>query len=284
MGIDLHTFRMIQGLAAKRPLGAVLTIGRQSVDFDASGVGPPPADPVEAKYCEWVLRALGASEAASLDISKYEGATHIGDLGAPMSLPRTYDTIIDAGSLEHVFDVATAFRNLIAFTAIGGRIIHALPVNNLSGHGFWQFSSDLIYALYSSENGFADTRVYYASSINPDDWRLVPPPGPGTRTELVSLEPVILLSVTTRQRHADALRVVQPFYDRAWNEGLDALNSHPQPRPGWVYRLISRRTWGYRLARNAYTIFGLAFGTSRYALRGKRFERKVHDAPGDGRP
>ena len=141
----------------------------------------------------------------------------------------------------------------------------------------------LDYALYSSENGFADTQVYYTSSINPGDWRLVPPPEPGTRTELVSIEPVILLSVTTRQRHTDALRVVQPFYDRAWNEGLDALNSHPQPRPGWVYRLISRRTWGYRLARNAYTIFGLAFGTSHYALRGKRFERKVHDAPGHGR-
>jgi hypothetical protein len=284
MGIDLHAFRMIQGMAAERPLGAVLTIGRQSVDFDASGIAAPPADPVEAQYCEWLLHALGASEADSLDVSDYESATHIGDLGAPMSLPRTYDTIIDSGSLEHVFDVATAFRNLIAFTAIGGRIIHALPVNNLSGHGFWQFSSDLIYALYSPENGFTDTRVYYASSINPSDWWLVPPPGPGTRTELVSLEPVILLSVTTRQRRADVLRVVQPFYDRAWKEGLDALNSHPQPRPGWVSRLISRRTWGYRLARNAYTILGLAFGTSRYALRGNRFARAVDVAPGDARP
>lgn len=284
MGIDLHTFRLIQDLAAERPLGAVLTIGRQSVDFDASALGAPPAGPVEAQYCEWVLRALGAGETASLDISDYEGATHIGDLGAPMSLPRPYDTIVDAGSLEHVFDVATAFRNLIGFTAIGGRIVHALPVNNLSGHGFWQFSSDLIYAIYSAQNGFADTRVYYASSINPGEWRLVPPPAAGTRTELVSLEPVILLSVTTRQRAVDELRVVQPFYDRAWNEGVDALDSHPQPRSGWLRRLISRRTWGYRLARNAYTIFGLAFGTSHYALRGKRFARAAFDAPDGAQP
>lgn len=284
MGIDRHTFHMIQGLAAERPLGAVLTIGRQTVDFDAAGFGAPPADPAEAQYCEWILRALGASEADSLDISDYEGATHIGDLGAPMSLPRSYDTIVDSGSLEHVFDVATAFRNLIAFTAIGGRIIHALPVNNLSGHGFWQFSSDLIYALYSPENGFADTRVYYASSINPGAWWLVPPPTPGTRTELVSLEPIILLSVTTKQRHAEALRVVQPFYDTAWHEGLDALNIIAQPRPGFVRRLISGRTWGYRLLRNAYTILGLAFGTSRYALRGDRFALKKHEARGDRRP
>jgi hypothetical protein len=279
MGIDLHTVRLIQDLAAQRPLGDVLTIGRQSVDFDASALGQPPADPAQAQYCEWVLRAIGANEVASLDISDYEDATHIGDLGAPMTLPRTYDTVIDAGSLEHVFDVATAFRNLISFTATGGRIVHVLPVNNLSGHGFWQFSSDLIYALYSDQNGFADTRVYYASSINQGEWRLVPSPQLGTRTELVSLEPVILLSVTTKQRAVDALRVVQPFYDQAWSEGAEVLVSHPPSRSNWLRGLMKRRTWAHRLARNAYTVAGLALGTSRYALRGKRFVRRT---PGQG--
>ena len=279
MGIDLHTVRLIQDLADQRPLGDVLTIGRQSVDFDASAFGPAPADPAQAQYCEWVLRAIGADEVASLDISDYEHATHIGDLGAPMTLPRTYDTVIDAGSLEHVFDVATAFRNLISFTATGGRIVHVLPVNNLSGHGFWQFSSDLIYALYSAANGFADTRVYYASSINQGEWRLVPPPQLGTRTELVSLEPVILLSVTTKQRAVDALRVVQPFYVQAWSEGAPVMVGSPPPRSSWLRALMAQRTWAHRLARNAYTIAGLAFGTSRYALRGKRFARRV---PGQG--
>lgn len=279
MGIDLHTFRLIQDLAAQKPLGDVLTIGRQSVDFDASALGDPPTDPVQAQYCEWVLRALGAGEVASLDISDYEDATYVGDLGAPLKLPRSYDTVIDAGSLEHVFDVATAFRNLISFTAVGGRIVHVLPVNNLSGHGFWQFSSDLIYALYSDQNGFAETRVFYASSINQDEWRLVPPPQVGTRTELVSLEPVILLGVTTKQREVDALRVVQPFYDRAWSEGAEVLVSHPPSRANWLRRLMKRRTWAHRLARNAFTIVGLALGTSRYALHGKRFVRRT---PGQG--
>lgn len=279
MGIDLHAFRLLRQLACERPLGAVLTIGRQSVDFDAAELGTPPADPAQARYCEWVLRALGASEAASLDISPYEGATHIGDLGLPMALPCTYDTVIDAGSLEHVFDIATAFRNLISFTALGGRIVHVLPVNNLSGHGFWQFSSDLIYALYSDQNGFADTRVYYASSINQNEWRLVPPPQPGTRTELVSLEPVILLSVATRQREVGTLRVVQPFYDQAWNEGAEVLVSQPSSRAGWLRGMMKRRTWLHRLARNGWTIAGLALGTSRYALRGKRFARRE---PGQG--
>ena len=273
MGIDFHSFRLIQRVAAEQSLGAVLTVGRQSVDFDATALGPPPSDPKDAQFCEWVLLALGATEAHSIDISNYEGATHISDLGQPTTLPRTYDTVIDAGSLEHIFDVATAFRNLIGFTAPGGRIVHVLPVNNLSGHGFWQFSSDLIYALYSAPNGFADTRVYYASSINPDEWRLVPPPRPGTRTELVSLEPVILLAVTTKQRSVDTLRVVQPFYDRAWNEGAETLDSDPSPRSNWLLRAFSRRSRFYRLARNAHLILGLALGRSRYALSGQRFRR-----------
>jgi SAM-dependent methyltransferase len=284
VGIDLHTFRLLQRLADEAPLGAALTIGRQSVDFAVPGGFTPPADPAEAQYCEWVLLGLGASEAHSLDISNYEDATHIGDLGEPMSLPRSYDTIIDAGSLEHVFDVATAFRNLIKFTATGGRIVHVLPVNNLSGHGFWQFSSDLIYALYSEANGFSDTRVWYASSINQDEWREIPPPGPGTRTELVSLEPVILLSVATKQREVKSLRVVQPFYDQAWSEGSEVLVSHAPSRFEWLRRLLPRRSWAHRLARNAFTVAGLGLGTSRYALRGKRFTRHSPGSPGSKQP
>ncbi len=284
MGIDIHTFRLLQRLADEAPLGAALTIGRQSVDFAVPAGFTPPADPAEAQYCEWVLRALGASEAASLDISDYEDATHIGDLGEPMSLPRSYDTIIDAGSLEHVFDVATAFRNLIKFTAAGGRIVHVLPVNNLSGHGFWQFSSDLIYALYSEANGFADTRVWYASSINQDEWREIPPPRPGTRTEVVSLEPVILLSVTTKQREVASLRVVQPFYDQAWNEGSEVLVSHTPSRFEWLRRLLPQRSLAHRIARNAFTVAGLGLGTSRYALRGKRFTRRTPGSAGSKQP
>jgi hypothetical protein len=273
MGIDLHTFRFVSGLARQRPLGRVLTIGRQGVDFDPALAGVPPADPTQAKYCEWAIAALGAEVVESVDVSDYEDATHVADLGKPAQLSARYDTVIDAGSLEHVFDVVTAFRNVIGFTAKNGRIVHVLPVNNLSGHGFWQFSSDLLYALYSPPNGFAETRVYYASSLNPDEWRLVPDPQPGTRTELVSIEPVILLSVTTKLRDVDQLQVMQPFYAKAWDES-DAAQLTSPPKSGRKLLAAFRRFGLYRLLRNAWTIAGLFAGTSRYALSGSRFARR----------
>lgn len=273
MGIDLHTFRFVSGLANQRPLGRVLTIGRQGVDFDPALAGVAPADPKQAAYCEWTLAALGAQTVESVDVSDYEGATHVADLGLPTPLPDRFDTVIDAGSLEHVFDVVTAFRNVIGFTAENGRIVHVLPVNNLSGHGFWQFSSDLIYALYSAANGFAETRVYYASSLNPDLWHLVPKPQPGTRTELVSIEPVILLSVTTKLHDVASLSVTQPFYAQAWDQHDAAqIASQPSSRRKAITKL--RRFGLYRLLRNSWTIVGLLAGTSRYAMGGARFAKR----------
>ncbi|HEX4847034.1 MAG TPA: hypothetical protein VFV30_02725 [Novosphingobium sp.] len=284
MGIDLHTFRFMQGLARSRPLGRVLTIGRQNVDFDPALAGAAPAEPDRARYCEWAFEALGAETVSSVDVSDYENATYVADLGQPTDLPQQFDTVIDAGSLEHVFDVVTAFRNVIGFTAIGGRIVHVLPVNNLSGHGFWQFSSDLLYALYAPNNGFGETRVYYASGLNPDAWHLVPEPHPGTRTELVSLEPVILLSVTTKLRAVDSLSVMQPFYAKAW-EGTEAVQSKPaSPSPVRQAAKRLRGTAAYRLARNAYTVAGLLFGTSRYALSGSRFARRSPSSGESGPP
>lgn len=284
MGIDLHTFRFVSGLARQRPLGRVLTIGRQSVDFDPGVAGPPPTDPVEASYCEWAFTALGARGVSSVDVSDYENATFVADLGEPTKLPAQFDTVIDAGSLEHVFDVVTAFRNIIGFTALDGRIVHVLPVNNLSGHGFWQFSSDLLYALYSPENGFADTQVFYASSLNPDEWRLVPVPIAGTRTELVSIEPVILLSVATKTHDVAKLSVMQPFYAKAW-QGSDVVHNEPSP-PSAARKVVKalRGSAAYRLLRNAYTIAGLLFGTSRYALSGSRFEKHAAKSSQGPRP
>lgn len=273
MGIDLHTFRFISGLARQRPLGRVLTIGRQGVDFEPTLAGSPPVDPTQAAYCEWALQALGAQVAESIDYSDYEGPTHVADLGQPTSLSSRYDMVIDAGSLEHVFDVATAFRNLIGFTADNGRIVHVLPVNNLSGHGFWQFSSDLIYALYSAPNGFADTRVYYASSLNPDLWHLVPEPQPGTRTELVSIEPVTLLSVTTKRHDVATLAVTQPFYAKAWDQH-DAAQIASEPSPARKAFAKMRRFGLYRLLRNVWTVAGLLAGTSRYAMGSARFIKR----------
>ena len=48
--------------------------------------------------------------------------------------------------------------------------MHFLPVNNFNGHGFWQFSSDLIHAIYANNNAFRETKLCDASSLDPTIW------------------------------------------------------------------------------------------------------------------
>ena len=52
-----------------------------------------------------------------------------------------------------IFFISPTNPGAIKLTKIGGMIIHALPANNFCGHGFWQFSPELFYELYSPENG-----------------------------------------------------------------------------------------------------------------------------------
>jgi hypothetical protein len=182
----------------------------------------------------------------------------------------------DSGSLEHVFDLASAFRNTINLCKIGGRIIHFLPANNLNGHGFWQFSSDLLYSIYSEENGFLETAVYYASSLDPSFWYNVPVAKPGVRIEIVSLEPIILLSVTRKVRDVESISVMQPFYAPTWNpENASRTRTAAKNAPrvkNIVRRVLARHGRLRNWIRNFHLILGLITGLSHYSLKCSRFQ------------
>jgi hypothetical protein len=278
MGIDVHAFNFLRMQASASPLGSVLTIGRQSLgisqeyihkNFDAGFIS-------NDSYCEPLLMALGALDVASLDFSDYEGATFIGDLNKDLNIGRQFDCVIDSGSLEHVFDIATAFRNLKNACCVGGRIIHILPVNNLNGHGFWQFSSDLMYSLYRECNGFTDTKVYYASSIDDRFWYEMPRSNPGQRLEVVSVEPLILLSITVKKFEVDSLTVVQPFYERAWSEkNVSALdfNSENQGLLSQLTAKIKRVLKSILFLRNMLMVSALAIGSTHFSVMNSRYKK-----------
>ncbi len=62
--------------------------------------------------------------------------------------------MLDVGSLEHVFDFPCAIRNLMRMVEIGGHLILVTPTNNEAGHGFYQFSPELLFRVLSSRFGF----------------------------------------------------------------------------------------------------------------------------------
>jgi hypothetical protein len=99
-----------------------------------------------------LFRSLGFDSVESMDISDYEGCTVVHDLNtdAPSSLYGRYDTIIDGGSSEHIFNLPIAFKNYCRMLKVGGRMIHISPMVNWVNHGFYMFSPNFFLDYYGA--------------------------------------------------------------------------------------------------------------------------------------
>jgi hypothetical protein len=62
-----------------------------------------------------------------------------------------FSVVYGAETIEHVFNILQAFKNCMEMVCVSG---HFNVANNYMGHGFWQFGPELIYRIFSRENGF----------------------------------------------------------------------------------------------------------------------------------
>jgi hypothetical protein len=211
MGIDIHAVNFIKYVSKRRRLGRVATIGRQALVV-------PKLAAQFGGYCEeFLIKNLGAELVDSYDFSDYEGATHIVDMNQPLIQERRYDTIIDCGCLEHVYNAPQAFKNVSCLCDVGGQIIHVLPANNFCGHGFWQFSPELFFSLYSDPNGYIETEVFLAGLENSSTWYAVVRPMHGERAEVTSKSPVYVMCRTVKSSNSSHDSVQQSDYVQLWN-------------------------------------------------------------------
>jgi hypothetical protein len=122
--------------------------GTRIQEFLITGFNGGVADPL--------FKLLGAEEFLAMDCSDYEGAKVIHDLNLPVpeTLHRSFDLVFDGGTLEHVFHFPTALKNAMEMVQVGGALVSVTPMNNLVGHGFYQFSPELFYNVLSSVNGY----------------------------------------------------------------------------------------------------------------------------------
>jgi hypothetical protein len=112
------------------------------------------------------LRALGAKEVTAMDFTDYEGPVISHDLNQPVrdELKDRFDTVIDGGTLEHVFNFPTAIQNCMEMVKVGGTLFIVTPANNHFGHGFYQFSAELFYRVFTPANGFEVQRIHAAEN------------------------------------------------------------------------------------------------------------------------
>ena len=241
MGIGYHGLQLLRFAAKHAQFGRVATIGRQELGLDrkevCSLIGVETGYEHE-KYCDsLLLRHFRATCVDSWDYSDYEGASHIADMNKPLNERLSaYDTVIDGGSLEHVYNAPQALLNVSELCRDGGQILHILPGNNFCGHGFWQFSPELFFSLYCESNGYADTRIFLASEYRTDTWYEVMKPEHGQRANVISFTPTFVLCRTVKAGKFRHDSIQQSDYLHIWQQS-EATQPQVDARPMWRAKL-----------------------------------------------
>jgi hypothetical protein len=298
LGIIYRQAKML--LDAQRsglPMNHILMIGRQSLLLHPSELQAVrkvcPGALANYKWGEYAdrffLECLNAPQVNTLDYSSYEGANILHDLSQPVptTLRGRFDVVVEAGTLEHVFNFPTAISNLMQMTKVGGAIFASTVSNNLCGHGFYQFSPELIFRVFTVENGFELGKVLALEARYPgvelapirDAFEVADPARIGGRVGLVTKRPIMLFFEARKitELPVFANPPMQSDYVVAWE--VKEKSANPK-MPQWVRNLSFypiARTWLIR------TSFFRSFQNwligqrqlSQYSLKNKRLFRKI---------
>ncbi|MGX1100229.1 hypothetical protein [Amorphus sp. MBR-141] len=271
MGIDLHSLNFLRFCHKSHgDFGATVTLARQGLhvtkaiaddDFSKRIVDKSEA---EGEYFidETLKRVFGSSAVASMDYSDYEGASIIHDLNVPLGkdMPQ-FDTVIDAGTTEHIFSVTTALANARDLCRPEGMIVHILPANNFCGHGFWQFSPELFLGLYSKANGFRDTEIYLAKLNDPKRWFRLHALAHGGRGNFFSSFRIHILVKTVKAANGkgEFLSPQQLDYTEMWTDTKDSAEWKRHRKETVLSKLRSQvsasptlRSWRNAMFRNGH--------------------------------
>lgn len=284
MGLSFHdTKRLWEARVAGQSFESTLIVSRQqlflhpheaaalrrSVRERSPGEAPVLEQYRFGDYADLHLRPiLGAKSLESMDFSDYEGASLVHDLNLPVpeEWHVRFDAVIEAGTLEHIFNFPVAIRNIMMLVKPGGAVYLTLVANNLCGHGFYQFSPELVFRIFSVENGFASPRVVLLEGTFPAMERVpvhacyevTDPAKVGRRVGLQSNRPVMMIVEARKIAHCEPFKVPpqQSDYAVAWSE--TAANGPTRPgglRVGLkrLYRSLPepwlRRVEGFRERR-----------------------------------
>lgn len=193
---------------------------------------------------ELMTEFLEVESLTILDISDYESAELIHDLNQPVApeLHERFDAVIEAGSLEHIFNFPIAVGNLMRMLRVGGFMYLTVPANNLCGHGFYQFSPELMFRIFTADNGFELKRVTLAEARFPRTelaparhiYEVADPASIGSRVELLSRRPVMLMV------QARKISSAEPFQPAPQQSDYVATWAARGPRPA-PHASVARR-------------------------------------------
>jgi len=247
--------------------GRVLTVGRQEIylhpneyrrlalEFPNEASALNALATTELEYAdEFLGTVLGAESISAIDLSDYQGADIVHDLNLPISasLQESFDTVIDCGTLEHLFNTPVALRSLMEACRIGGYVFIATMANNHCGHGFYQFSPEFFFRVFSEANGFEVDTVLLVEHPYPGAelserqrcFQVKNPTEVGGRIPLVGSRPTMIQALAKRIRKADIFDPPpqQSDYETLWK---NSVSNSVAPPPlsqlrgkAWLRRVV----------------------------------------------
>lgn len=229
LGVDFSEMLMVGRQLFFPEVGALRRIfSVQGIDVDATLFLQ------ENKYGEGLFSLLGAREISSLDYSSYENATILHDLNSPIpkELHERFSVVYDGGTLEHVFNIPQAFKNCMEMVKVGGHFLQVNEANNFMGHGFWQFSPELLFRVFSPENGFEVEVVFLHEVVTGGSWYVVSDPDSvHRRVELCNSTPTYILTIAKRVSNVEVFTKppLQSDYSALWGQvAVERLRASPE--------------------------------------------------------
>lgn len=174
MGVDYQVARAISRCSNYvKPDGKYACLGRQDLnmrkwqlkrffreELELTNVDAMQSDGFSDKFFDIV----GYKHMQSIDCNDYEGAGFVQDLNEPLrkSLYNVFDFIIDGGTIEHVFDTKTAFESVFNMLTVGGILLSVNGANNHFGHGFYQYSPEIIWRYWQDVK---KCKIHWAAEV-----------------------------------------------------------------------------------------------------------------------
>jgi hypothetical protein len=172
------------------------------------------------KFSEGLFKQLGSKKIDSIDASSYEGASIIADFNRPIAseLHKKYSMFIDFGSIEHIYNVPQVIENIAKLLRPEGTAFIMSQANGYAGHGFYQFSPEFFYSVFSKKNGFRDTVVFLVDSQNTRKWHLMPEPKRiRQRNDIPQSRTYFIFCLSTKTNDVEEIHAQQSDYEEdAW--------------------------------------------------------------------
>jgi hypothetical protein len=235
MGLSYWSTHLLASYAKNNSLGETLTLGRQNITIPERfrkklSLNHELKSSILSGFCEPLLVKLGATSVNSLDVSNYESCDLTLDLSQPV--PKEYwnrfDTVLDYGTSEHIFNFPQVLSNVFMMLKNNGAYNFCLPVTGWCDHGLYQFSPNMFTSIAAS--GYFDLKYLFMQGGNVQRRVYAAKGFVGLRSiELLSHKKILAWGILTKNKEAtlkeELINVFQIYYLKSWEQAQSNNNN-----------------------------------------------------------